>query len=49
MVVDLGTKIEQSKNIKGQERVMPGVVQDVFSLVVVSLFIVSAAMWIGAL
>jgi hypothetical protein len=36
-------------NIKGQERNMPGIVQDVFSLVAVSLFIVSAAMWIGAL
>jgi len=28
---------------------MPGIVQDVFSLVAISLFIVSAAMWIGAL
>jgi len=28
---------------------MPGIVQDVFSLVAISLFIVSTAMWIGAL
>jgi hypothetical protein len=41
--------MEHKKNIKGQEGIMPGIVQDVFSLVAVSLFIVSAAMWIGAL
>ncbi|MBN9039022.1 MAG: hypothetical protein J0H53_23420 [Rhizobiales bacterium] len=45
--------LEQKKNIKGhqaeQEGLMSSLLQDVASLVTVSLFIVTTAMWIGAL
>ena len=45
--------IEQKRNIKGykekQEGLMASLLQDVASLVTVSLFIVTTAMWIGAL
>ena len=40
--------MEHSSNISGQEGSMTDLVQDVVSLVSVSTFIVTMAMWIGA-
>ena len=48
-VVDIRTKLEQITNIPTTERVMSDLVQDVVSLVCMSTFLVSMAIWIGAM